>query len=137
MLYSVALLGATLLSVALPAMAQRPPTASVCDYYAMQLFGANTTEGQRGWIRRVVLTGFEGGTPLGNVSTGLTGIMRPGSFDNVNIDLMQYFNGSRASTNVNNSPIGINWLDQGGLAPLTKYLSDPSQDFVLANSSNQ
>jgi hypothetical protein len=118
--------------------AQRPNSASVCDYYAQQRFGANSSEAQLKFMQNVVCLAFEGGTTLSNVSTDLTGILRPGKFKGSDINLISYFNGTRASTNVNNAAIGINWMDQGGTAPLASFLSGGnSQTLVLANTSNQ
>ncbi|KAH3952149.1 hypothetical protein HBH98_068880 [Parastagonospora nodorum] len=118
--------------------AQRPESASVCDYYAQQRFGTNSSESQLRFMQNVVCLAFEGGSTLPNISSDLTGILRPGKFKGNNIDLMPYFNGSRASTNVNNAAIGINWLDQGGPAPLASFLEGgDSQTLVLANTSNQ
>jgi hypothetical protein len=117
--------------------AQRPSSASVCDYYAQALFGANNSETQLRFIQNVVVLAFEGGSRLNNVSSEITGILRPGKFNGAEINLLQYFNGSRASTNVNNSPIGINWMDQGGTTPLAAFLAGDSQKLGLAESSNQ
>ncbi|KAK4187506.1 hypothetical protein QBC35DRAFT_498440 [Podospora australis] len=116
---------------------QRPNGASVCDYYAQQKYGANTSDTQRELVRRIVTLAFEGGSKLSNVSDGLTGILRPGKFNDVDINLLPYFNGSRASTNVNNAPIGINWLDQGGTEPLAAYIAGEVEELSLSNSSNQ
>jgi hypothetical protein len=117
--------------------AQRPTNASVCDFYAQERFGANNSETQLKFIQNVVSLAFEGGSRLTNVSTEITGILRPGKFNGMNIELLQYFNGSRASTNVNNAPIGINWLDQGGTTPLAAFLAGESQTLILADTSNQ
>lgn len=117
--------------------AQRPTNASVCDYYAQARYGANSSETQLKFIQNVVCLAFEGGTKLNNVSSEITGILRKGRFSNMDIDLLQYFNGSRASTNVNNAPIGINWLDQGGTTPLAAFLAGETQTLNLADTSNQ
>ncbi|KAL6703093.1 hypothetical protein ACN47E_010230 [Coniothyrium glycines] len=118
-------------------LAQRPQGTSVCDFYAQQRYGANTSETQLKFIQNVVCLAFEGGSGLTNVSTEITGILRPGKFGGADIDLLQYFNGSRASTNVNNAAIGINWLDQGGATPLASFLAGETQSLNLANTSNQ
>ncbi|KAH8898086.1 hypothetical protein GQ53DRAFT_711142 [Thozetella sp. PMI_491] len=118
-------------------MAQRPTNASTCDYYAQVLYGANTSDTQQNLIRHIVSLAFEGGSKLKNVSSDLTGILRPGKFGGSDIDLLQYFNGSRSSTNVNNVPIGINWLDQGGPDPLAAYLANETQTLTFTNTSNQ
>jgi hypothetical protein len=117
--------------------AQRPNNATACDFYAQARYGANNSATQLKFIQNVVCLAFEGGTKLNNVSSEITGILRPGKFNGINIDLQQYFNGSRASTNVNNAPIGINWLDQGGTTPLAAFLAGESQTLALADSSNQ
>ncbi|CAG9983833.1 unnamed protein product [Clonostachys byssicola] len=120
-----------------PSLGQRPSTASLCDYYATALYGANNSNTQWNLIRHIVSLAFEGGSELTNKSSELTGILRPGKFGGVDIDLRQYFNGSRASTNVNNAPIGINWLDQGGTVPLSDFLTGRTDTVVMSNSSNQ
>jgi hypothetical protein len=117
--------------------AQRPTNASVCDFYAQARFGANNSETQLKFIQNVVSLAFEGGSRLNNVSSEITGILRPGKFNGADINLLQYFNGSRASTNVNNAPIGINWMDQGGPTPLAAFLAGDSQSLALADGSNQ
>jgi hypothetical protein len=117
--------------------AQRPNSASVCDYYAQARFGANTSATQLKWIQSVVTLAFEGGSTLNNVTSELTGILRPGRINDAAIDLHQYFNGSRASTNVRNAPVSINWLDQGGTIPLADFLGGKTDTLVLANTSNQ
>jgi hypothetical protein len=118
-------------------LAQRPSNASICDYYATQLYGTNSSETQQNLVQHIVALAFEGGTTLTNVSSEITGILRPGTFGGVNIDLLVYFNGSRASTNVNNAPIGINWLDAGGTTPLSTFLSGGTTTLELREGSNQ
>jgi hypothetical protein len=121
-----------------PGIAQRPNSASVCDYYAQTRFGTNSSDVQLKFMQNVVCLAFEGGSSLNNVSSDLTGILRPGKFLGNNIDLLPYFNGSKASTNVNNAAIGINWMDQGGTVPLASFLAGgDSQALSLANTSNQ
>lgn len=117
--------------------AQRPTNASVCDYYAESQFGANSSDTQLKWIQSVVCLAFEGGSTLNNVSSDIVGILRPGTFNGIDIDLMAYFNGSKKSTNVNNAAIGVNWMDDGGTAPLAAFLSGQSQTLVLADDKNQ
>lgn len=117
--------------------AQRPDDASVCDYYAEERYGANDTESQHNLVKHIVSLAFEGGSALDNKSETLTGILRPGKFDEKDVDLRSWFNGSRASTNVNNAPIGINWLDGGGTEPLSDFLTGTTSDLVLGNTTNQ
>ncbi len=117
--------------------AQRPSNASVCDYYAQVKYGANTSDTQQNLIRHIVSLAFEGGSQLKNLPSGLTGILRPGVQNGVDIDLFGWFNGSKQTTNVNNAPIGIDWMDQGGPAPLAAFLAGDANTLVLANTSNQ
>ncbi|KAH8647732.1 hypothetical protein BX600DRAFT_443082 [Xylariales sp. PMI_506] len=118
-------------------IAQRPTNASVCDYYAETLYGSNSSDTQHKLIQHIVALAFEGGTALSNKPTELTGILQPGTFGDVDVDLRQYFNGSRASTNVNNAPIGINWLDEGGTEPLSAFLTGQTDTVALTNTTNQ
>lgn len=118
-------------------LSQRPTSASVCDYYAQAQYGTNSSDTQLKWIQNVVCLAFEGGSTLNNVSSDLTGILRPGKFNNIDIDLLQYFNGSTKSTNVNNAAIGVNWLDDGGATPLAAFLSGKSQALSLDEEKNQ
>ena len=118
-------------------IAQRPSNASVCDYYAETRYGTNSSDSQHKLVQNIICLAFEGGTNLTNVSSELTGILRPGKFGGVDINLISWFNGSRATTNVNNAPIGINWLDQGGPGPLSDFLTGKTDTVVLSNSSNQ
>ncbi len=119
------------------AQTQRPSNASVCDYYAQALYGVNNSDTQHKLVQHIVSLAFEGGTKLPNISSDLTGILRPGKFGGADIDLQPFFNGSKASTNVNNAAIGINWLDQGGPVPLSAFLTGETDTPILANTSNQ
>jgi hypothetical protein len=118
--------------------AQRPGNASICDYYAQVNYGANTSDTQLRLIEGIVSLAFHGGGNLTNVSDpSLTGILNPSSFAGVAVDLRQFFNGTRASTNLNNQPVGINWLDDGALDPLYTFLSGQSPIVISANTTNQ
>ncbi|KUJ18985.1 uncharacterized protein LY89DRAFT_581946 [Mollisia scopiformis] len=126
-----------------PVLAQRPSNASLCDYYAIQLFGANTTSSQFSLVQNIVALAFAGGSGVANASSALTGNFNPGSFLNpvtsqdINVDLRPWFNGSIDSTNVNGDPSTVNWLDGGGQAPLTAYLSGKTSSIVLGNTTNE
>jgi hypothetical protein len=119
------------------ALAQRPSNASICDYYAISLYGENTTDSQTNLMQHVVSLAFGGGANLPNVSTDLTGILNPGTFNGLNVDLQPWFNGSIDSTNLNNQAVGIDWLDGGGVRPLYDYLSGATPTVVLANTTNE
>jgi hypothetical protein len=85
-------------------LAQRPTNASTCDYYAQSLYGANTTATQFQLVQGIVALAFGGGFNLSNVSSDITGILNPGTFQNLTVDLRPWFNGSIDSTNLNNQP---------------------------------
>ncbi|RDW85948.1 hypothetical protein BP5796_04273 [Coleophoma crateriformis] len=118
-------------------LAQRPSTASTCDYYAEQLYGTNTSDTQHKLIESIVSLAFGGGSTVPNVSTSLTGIFNPGSFQSLNVDLRPWFDGSLASTNLNNQGVGVDWLDGGGAAPLHEFLNGTTSSVILSNTTNQ
>jgi hypothetical protein len=123
--------------------AQRPTSASYCDYYAETLYGSNTSTTQFQLVQSIVALAFGGGFNLTNVSSDITGILNPGTFfystisQTFDVDLQPWFNGSIPSTNLNDQPVGINWLDDGGLDPLYNYLSGQTSNIVLTNGTNQ
>src|SRR5437870_2818093 len=93
--------------------AQRPDNASLCDYYAERRYGDSSNSSQAKLIKSIISLAFGGPGKLDNVSEDLTGILNPGTFENGPIDLQPWFNGSKDSTNLNNAPVGIDWLDGG------------------------
>jgi hypothetical protein len=117
--------------------AQRPANASICDYYASVQFGVNNSATQRQLVQSIVGLAYSGAMNLTNVSPDLTGIFNPGTFGGENVDLRPWFNGSKASTNLNNQPVGVNWLDGGGLDPLYRFLSGQTSSIEIANTTNQ
>ena len=118
-------------------LAQRPSNTSICDYYAESRYGTNDSTTQLKLVHDIVSLAFGGGSNLSNVSSDITGILNPGTFQGLNVDLRPWFNGTIDSTNLNNQPVGIDWLDDGGTDPLYKYLSGATTDVVLRNSTNQ
>lgn len=79
---------------------------------------------------------FGGGAGLPNTSD-ITGVFNPGFFQGTNMDLRSYFDGSKASSNLNNVAVGINWLDGGGSQPLNNFLTTNANQIVLTNTTNQ
>lgn len=125
-------------------LAQRPSNASLCDYYAISLYGSNTTATQFQLVQSILALAFAGagGSGLTNVSSDLTGIFNPGTVVNpsgvkIGVDLQPWFNGSIDSTNLNNQPVAINWFDAGGKTPLTAFLSGQTPNIVMPNSTNE
>jgi hypothetical protein len=120
-------------------LAQRPSTISICDYYTQVEYGTASEGNQLKLIQSIVALAFAGpkSIPSKNVSKELTGILNPGVQGGQRVDLLRFFNGTLASTNLNNQPVGVNWLDDGGLAPLSNFLSGKTQSVVLSSSSNE
>lgn len=119
-------------------LAQRPSNASTCDYYAQNLYGANNSQTQNQLVQHIVALAF-GGAPLSNtnISSDITGILNPGTFQDLSVDLAPWFNGVIDSTNLNDQAVGINWLDDGGLDPLHSYLNGSTSNVMLTNTTNQ
>ena len=119
-------------------LAQRPSNASTCDYYAQSLYGANNSQTQYQLVQHIVALAF-GGAPSSdtNISSDITGILNPGTFQGLSVNLAPWFNGLIDSTNLNDQPVGINWLDDGGLDPLYSYLNGSTSNIILTNTTNQ
>lgn len=117
--------------------AQRTAGQSVCDYYTQAIFGNNTAASQYQHITMLVNTLVIGSYPPPNgislPNTGVTvpGILTPGNVNGTAVNLAGYFDGSLQTTNVNDVPTKVNFLDGGGAAPLKMNM--PAQD----TSSNQ
>jgi hypothetical protein len=119
------------------ARAQRSDTTTPCDYYAQLRYGSNTNITQFRLIEGIVTMAFGGPFDITtNISSDLTGIWNPGNFQGVNVYLRPWFDGSRETSNFNNAPVAINWLD-GGLVPLRDFLDGSTLDVQLNRTSNQ
>jgi hypothetical protein len=124
-------------------LAQRPSNATLCDYYTIQLLGVNTTASQFTLIQNIISLAFAGGSGVPNASSEITGIFNPGTVINPNtgttipVDLLPWFNGSIDSTNVNDAPATVNWLDGGGKTPLLNYLTGAAPNISLVNTTNE
>jgi hypothetical protein len=119
------------------AHAQRPASTTPCDYYAQLRYGSNTNITQFRLTQDIVTMAFGGPFDITtNVSSDLTGIWNPGNFEGLNVYLRPWFDGTRETSNFNNAPVAINWLD-GGLKPLQDYLDGKTLDVQLNATSNQ
>lgn len=89
-------------------------------------------------MQHIVALAF-GGAPSSdnNISSDITGILNPGTFQDLSVDLAPWFNGIIDSTNLNDQAVGINWLDDGGLDPLHSYLNGSTSNVMLTNTTNQ
>jgi hypothetical protein len=111
----------TILSAGL-AVAQRPADTSVCDYYTTALLKENNATNQMTLLTLVVNTALIGNYTQPNVGIAVPGILAKGMYNGTAVDLLPYFNGSLKSTNANNTPSSVNFLDDGGAAPLMKNM---------------
>lgn len=120
-------------------LAQRPTDVSICDYYAKVKYGSASKDNQFQLLQGIVSLAFGGSSaiPSANVSTEITGILNPGVQDETPVNLLPWFNGTKISTNLNNQPVGINWLDDGGVKPLLNFLSGETQNVLFTNTSNE
>jgi hypothetical protein len=132
---NVYIVGALLLGVS---FAQRPSNNTICDYYTISLYGANTSDTQNQLMQGIIALAFGGGANVPN-ATDITGVFNPGIYQGVPVNLRPWFDGSKASTNLNNQPVGINWLDGGGVQPLNNFLTSGSETAIQfsTNTTNQ
>jgi hypothetical protein len=100
------------------AVAQRPEGTSICDYYTTALLKENNATNQYTLLTLVVNTAVIGNYTEPNVGIKVDGILAPGEFNGTEVNLMPYFNGGLASTNRGDKAVAVNFLDDGGAAPL-------------------
>src|SRR5579859_879442 len=98
--------------------AQRPANASICDFYTTALLKDNTAANQLTLLTLLVNTVVIGNYTKPNVGVKVPGILAPGVQNGVPVDLLGFFNGSMKIANRNNQPVSVNFLDDGGAAPL-------------------
>ncbi len=153
-------LGAVLLfAAARVSVTQRPSDTTICDYYASSRYGANNSTTQYRLMESIVALAFGGGSGLSGASTDSTGILNPGTFDGQPVNLRPWFDGSsmkprglgfcsfpvsgltipclEATTNLNNQPVGVNWLDAGAQDPLMAFLNGSTDSVVISNTTNE
>lgn len=112
----------TVLSGAYVALAGRPSGTSICDYYTTAVFKDNTPANQYTLLTVLVNTVVIGNYTTCAVGGAVPGILAPANYNGEKVNLLPYFNGCLLSTNVNNKPASVNFLDGGGAAPLTKNM---------------
>lgn len=125
------------LGVSLAQSTNRPSNATICDFYAIRKYGENTTLSQGKLMQSVVSLAFVGRGNLPNINPEITGILNAGVFEKVPVFLRPWFNGSIDSTNLNNQPVGINWLDGGDSAPLRAFLNGSTDQVAIEEKTNQ
>ena len=101
-----------------------PPNVTICDYYTPLLFGVNNVTTQ--WLHMTMLvnTALIGNYTIPNVGVKVNGILNPGNFQGMPVNLLPYFTGSLQSTNrggTNGSC--VHFLDDGGAVPLRQNMA--------------
>ena len=109
-------LGATAAST-IPVLA-RDMSMSICDKYTTALLKDNTPANQYTLLTLLVNTVVIGNYTQPNVGIALPGILAPATVNEEAVNLLPYFNGCLKSTNRDNHPVSVNFLDGGGAAPL-------------------
>eukprot|EP00271_Cylindrocystis_brebissonii_P013011 TRINITY_DN32552_c0_g1_i1.p1 TRINITY_DN32552_c0_g1~~TRINITY_DN32552_c0_g1_i1.p1 ORF type:complete len:317 (+),score=10.93 TRINITY_DN32552_c0_g1_i1:139-1089(+) len=123
-----------MLTLATVAMAARPTNTTICNYYTNATFGNDNHTNQYLLLKILVNT-----VVIGNYTATPTGISVPGILQeatllNETVNLAPYFTGALNTTNVNEVPSQVNFLDGGGATPLT--YNNPSNDSTTC-ASNQ
>jgi hypothetical protein len=106
------------------ALGQRPANMSICDYYTTALMKENNATNQLALLILIVNTAVIGNYSNVNVSVKVPGILAPGMYNGMQVNLLPYFSGGLASTN-NGGSAGVvqNFLDGGGAVPLTENMA--------------
>ncbi|KAK4617444.1 hypothetical protein CLAFUW4_11822 [Fulvia fulva] len=106
------------LAAATGAVAQRPMDMSICDYYTTALLKENNATNQETLLTLVVNTAVIGNYTMPNVGIKVPGILANGTGEYEGVSLLPYFSGGLVSTNAGGMPKAVNFLDDGGAAPL-------------------
>jgi len=105
------------------AAAQRPTDVSICDYYTTALLKENNATNQMTLLTLVVNTAVIGNYTQPNVGIAVPGILAKGTYNGTAVNLLPYFDGSLKSSNRGGAGgVGVNFLDDGGAAPLMKNM---------------
>ncbi|KAJ3480546.1 hypothetical protein NLG97_g8049 [Lecanicillium saksenae] len=115
----------------------RPKDTPICDYYTTALLKNNTAENQATLLTLLVNTVVIGNYTMPNVGVSVDGILKDGEVDGTKVSLAPYFSGALASTNRNDKPTCVNFLDGGGAEPLMKNMAanddKSNQHFLLTH----
>lgn len=101
--------------------ANRPENTTICDYYTPLITGReNSPSSQQELMLTITHTFILGNYTQPNVGIPVAGIAAPGTFDGHDVNMLPYFVGGYASTNLG-GPNGEvkNFLDDGGPVPLS------------------
>lgn len=104
-------------------VAQRPANESICDYYTTALLKVNNATNQYTLLTLLVNTAVIGNYTQPNVGVSVPGILSPGMYNGTKVNLLPYFDGGLASTNMGGKMgVAVNFLDGGGAAPLKQNM---------------
>ena len=95
---------------------------------AQALLGSATGANEYAVLTILVNTAVIGNYSACAAGPGLPGILAPAEYGGESVNLLPYFNGCLKSTNVNDVPSVVNFLDGGGAAPLMMNLPANSMD---------
>ena len=95
---------------------------SLCDKYTTALLTDNTPSNQYTLLTLLVNTVVIGNYTTPNTGVAVPGILAPAEYMGEQVNLLPYFNGCLLSTNVNDVPSSVNFLDGGGAAPLKQNM---------------
>jgi hypothetical protein len=105
---------------------------SLCDKYTTALLKVNNATTQYTLLTLVVNTALIGNYTQPNVGISVTGILNPGTYNGTAVNLLPYFTGDLLSSNRGGDKgVAINFLDDGGAAPLMKNM--PSNGNMTSN----
>ncbi|KAL1306777.1 hypothetical protein AAFC00_005438 [Neodothiora populina] len=117
------------LAATVPAFAQRPENTTICSYYTTALLKDDTGANQLTLLTLLVNTVVIGNYTKPNVGVAVPGILAKGNYMGTEVNLLPYFNGGLASSNRGGSSgVAINFLDDGGAAPLMKNMPSNGKD---------
>ncbi|KAB8291776.1 hypothetical protein EYC80_006571 [Monilinia laxa] len=92
----------------------REREVSSCDYYTTLQFKENTAANQLKLLTLLVNTALAGNLPTSPPTRfNITGILRHGTYDGIEVNLRPYFNGGLISTNRGNKATSVDFLDGG------------------------
>ncbi|KAJ3486397.1 hypothetical protein NLG97_g6624 [Lecanicillium saksenae] len=123
--------------VAQPAAAERQDGTSICDYYAQKQYGENSMTTQLKLMSSIVAFAYAGGDKMKGADGNATGIFRSGMIGSDVVVLRGYFDGSMKTSNFNDEPAAVNWLDGGGVEPLQAYINGTTDMAEIKKDTNQ
>ncbi len=80
------------------AHAQRPSSQSICDYYAAKRYGENNSTTQLLLVQSIVALAYAGGAEISGALAGSNGIFNHGNFEERDVYLRPWFDGSSMTT---------------------------------------